>query len=134
MINFRELIYACIFNGDKFLQMDWIGLYLRKNVRNIWISVLFDINMMINCKPKYLAISLIHISEYLKYPQKKQSMEKFFVKENCEKKLFCSRWVQKISPHLNKWSMKVSNNTKKSHFSERRNYICKETNPWRWQS
>ena len=52
--------------------------------------------MMRNCKPKCLRIPLIHINEYLKYPQKKQSMEKFLVnffllEENCEKKLFCSR-------------------------------------------
>ena len=51
---------------------------------------------MINCKPKCLAIPLIHNSAYLKYPQKKQNMNKlllnFFLQEqNLEIKLFCPR-------------------------------------------
>ena len=61
--------------------------------------------------------------------KKKLNMVKFPVndflhEENWERELFGIKSVPKISPHLNKLSPKVSNNIMKSHFPERRNYIC----------
>ena len=41
--------------------------------------MLFGINILINYKAKCLAIPLIQTSEYLKYSQKKENMNKFFV-------------------------------------------------------